>query len=83
MARWHAMRKGGDGMTRDYNLTCRQIDNAAKELRDRIHNLERSLRSILRLIEEPDGDKVDSQKIHDTACAALSGSGPYQQRSHS
>jgi hypothetical protein len=83
MAGRHAMRKGGDGMTRDYDLTCRQIDNAAKELRDRIHNLERSLRTILRLIEEPSNDQVDSQKIHDIACAALSSSGPYQQRSHS
>ena len=66
-------------MTRDYDLTCRQIDNAAKELRDRIHNLEHALRRIIAIIEEPGIEDNETQKVHDVAIDALEAKGIYAQ----
>jgi hypothetical protein len=50
-------------MNRDYINIAQQISDSVNELKNRVIDLEKAVRSIKTYIEDPRGDSVDIEKI--------------------
>lgn len=67
-------------MNRDYINIAQQISDSVNGLKNRVIDLEKSLRSIKTCIEDPRGDSVDIEKILQITNDVLNHTGVYRDR---